>query len=215
VNPAQDHINNPRIYQLGTKAQPWGRQPEPESDKDESVGIKTPTTSSGPKSALPGLSPIQEFLPEETEEVTCQVQQLLVQNPGTSLQTLVTNLADLLPHAPAPEAILPPRHYLYTLSTDPDDKGKQPMSQTQQTIATTMAGSSSLQVQRPLALPPGAPGGGGPAPRGGSPPPGGGGGGGPPAGSAGPAGAALAAHLAVGGQNRALKGIPPKTYGGK
>jgi hypothetical protein len=24
VNPSQDHINDPRIYQLGTKALPWG-----------------------------------------------------------------------------------------------------------------------------------------------------------------------------------------------
>jgi hypothetical protein len=50
VNPAQDRINDPRVYQLGTKNQPWGRKPESESDEESQVGTKTPTTSSGPKS---------------------------------------------------------------------------------------------------------------------------------------------------------------------
>ena len=61
VNPAQDHINDPRVYQLGTKDHPWGRKPESESNEESHEGTKTPTTSSGPKSILP--SPIQELLP--------------------------------------------------------------------------------------------------------------------------------------------------------
>jgi hypothetical protein len=150
------------------------------------------------------------------------VQLLLV--PSTSLQTLVTSLTSLLPPEPAPASIQPPRHYLHTLSTNPDYKGKATMSRTQtQVIATTTAGSSSLQVQQPPPLPPGTPGGRGPTPGGGGGPPLGGGGsggppgggGGPPGGGAGPAGAAPAAQQAAGGQNGALKGIPPKTYGGK
>jgi hypothetical protein len=224
-NPSQDQINNPRIYQLGTRNLPWGQQPEPESEEDKPGGIRTPTTSSGPKSALPDHSPIQEFLPEETEELTCQVQGLIVQNPTTSSQTIVSTLTSLLPLETTPKAIQPPRHYLHPLSTGPDIKGKQKMSGTQ-IIATTTAGSGSIQIQQPPPLPPGAPGGGGPTPGGGGPAPGGGGhppggggppggSGGPPGGGAGPAGAAPAAPQAAGGQNRALKGIPPKTYGGK
>jgi hypothetical protein len=56
VNPAQDRINDPRVYQLGIKDHPWGRKPKSESDEESQVGTKTPTTSSGPKSILP--SPI-------------------------------------------------------------------------------------------------------------------------------------------------------------
>jgi hypothetical protein len=71
-----------------------------------------------------------------------------VQNPATSSQTLVTTLTSLLPPETAPKAIQPPRHYLHSLSTGPDIKGKQKMSGTQtQTIATTTAGSGSIQVQ--------------------------------------------------------------------
>jgi len=209
VNPAQDRINDPRVYQLGTKKQPWGRQPEPDSDAESQAGLRTPTTSSGPKSILP--SPIQELLPRETEDITRQVEQLSVLSESSTLAPH-TDISGL-------DAIHPTRRYFLSTSATPDYKGKQPMSQTQQllTIGTTITGSGSHQVQQPPAQPPGGAGGGGPAPGGGGPPGGGGGGGGPPGGGPAPAGAAAgvagAAH--VGGTNGHLRGVPPKPYGGK
>ena len=207
VNPAQDRINDPRVYQLGTKDQPWGRKPESESDEESQVGTKTPTTSSGPKSILP--SPIQELLPREMEDITQKVEQLSVQSESSTLGPH-TDISKL-------DAIHPPRRFVSSASATPYDKGKQPMSQTQQllTIGTTITGSGSHQVQQPPAQPPGGSGGGGPAPGGGGPPGGGGGGGGPPGGGPVPAGPAGAAHAAVGGTNGHLRGVPPKPYGGK
>jgi hypothetical protein len=205
VNPAQDHINNARVYQLGTKTQPWERKPEPESDKESQVGTKTPTTSSGPKSILP--SPIQEILPCETEDITMKVEQLSVLSESSTLGPHI-NISKL-------DAIILPQCFVSSASATPYNKGKQPMSQTQQllTIGTTIMGSSSHQVQQPPAQPPRGSGGGGPAAGGGGPPGGGGGGGGPPGGGGpAPARAASVAHVATGGTNGQLRGVPPKPY---
>jgi hypothetical protein len=51
------------------------------------------------------------------------------------------------------DAIHPPRRFVSSASATPYDKGKQPMSQTQQllTIGTTITGSGSYQVQQPPA----------------------------------------------------------------